>query len=235
MPLIELRDVVKRYRVGEQEIVALDHIDLTLDEGEFAAIIGPSGSGKSTLMHLLGCLDTPTSGTLLIDGIDVSRAKGNFLAQMRNQKIGFVFQAFNLLSKFSVLQNVELPMVYASVTAEERHSRALEAVERVGLLNRMHNNPLQLSGGQCQRVAIARALVNHPKIIFADEPTGNLDSKTGASILQLFRDLSAQGRTIVLVTHDNEIAAQTNRRIEIRDGKIVTHAETSAAPAATLA
>ena len=172
-------------------------------------------------MHLLGCLDTPTSGTMHIDGIDVSRASSNRLAEMRNQKIGFVFQSFNLLPKFTVLQNVELPMIYAGVSARERHDRALDAIERVELENRMKNTPLQLSGGQMQRVAIARALVNGPKIIFADEPTGNLDSKTGANILELFRELSEQGRTIVLVTHDNKIAAQTPRRIEIRDGQIV--------------
>jgi putative ABC transport system ATP-binding protein len=221
MALIELRDVTKRYHVGEQEIIALDRIDLTIGEGEFASIIGPSGSGKSTLMHLLGCLDTPTSGTMVIDGIDVSRAGSTMLSKMRNEKIGFVFQAFNLLSKFNVLQNVELPMIYSGVSPAERRERALEAIERVGLSNRIHNNPLQLSGGQSQRVAIARALVNHPKIIFADEPTGNLDSVTGQSILALFEELSHQGRTIVLVTHDNEIAARTPRRIEIRDGKIV--------------
>jgi putative ABC transport system ATP-binding protein len=221
MPLIELRNVVKRYRVGEQEIDALAGIDLDIDQGEFAAIIGPSGSGKSTLMHLLGCLDTPTTGTMVLDGIDVSRASKNRLAEMRNQKIGFVFQAFNLLNKFNVLQNVELPMIYSSIPAKERKQRALSAIERVGLGQRVHNTPLQLSGGQMQRVAIARALVNDPRIIFADEPTGNLDSVTGATILEMFRELSAQGRTIVLVTHDNNIAGQTNRRIEIRDGKIV--------------
>jgi putative ABC transport system ATP-binding protein len=221
MPLIELTDVVKRYKIGEQEILALDGINLTIDQGEYAAIIGPSGSGKSTLMHLLGCLDTPTSGTMLIDGIDVSRASGNKLSEMRNQKIGFVFQSFNLLPKLTVLQNVELPMIYAGVSARERRERALTAIERVELQNRVKNTPLQLSGGQMQRVAIARALVNNPRIIFADEPTGNLDSKTGANILQLFRELSTQGCTIVLVTHDAKIAAQTPRRIEIRDGKIV--------------
>ena len=221
MPLIELRNVVKRYRVGEQEIDALAGIDLDINQGEFAAIIGPSGSGKSTLMHLLGCLDTPTTGTMVLDGIDVSRASKNRLAEMRNQKIGFVFQAFNLLNKFNVLQNVELPMIYSSIPAKERKQRALSAIERVGLGQRVHNTPLQLSGGQMQRVAIARALVNDPRIIFADEPTGNLDSVTGATILEMFRELSAQGRTIVLVTHDNNIAGQTNRRIEIRDGKIV--------------
>ena len=221
MALIELRDVVKQYHVGEQNIVALDHIDLEIEEGEFAAIIGPSGSGKSTLMHLLGCLDTPSSGTMRIDGIDVSRASSDELARMRNRKIGFVFQAFNLLSKFNVLQNVELPMIYGGLTAKERRARALLAIERVGLSNRIHNTPLQLSGGQSQRVAIARALVTDPKIIFGDEPTGNLDSQTGETILGLFRELSESGRTVVLVTHDPKIAARTPRRIEIHDGKII--------------
>ncbi len=222
MALIELKNVVKRYRVGEQEILALDGIDLEIAQGEYASIIGPSGSGKSTLMHLLGCLDTPTSGTMHIDGVDVSRAGSNKLSEMRNQKIGFVFQSFNLLGKFTVLQNVELPMIYAGVSAKERRERALDAIERVGLTNRVKNTPLQLSGGQMQRVAIARALVNRPRIVFADEPTGNLDSKTGATILELFREISEQGSTIVLVTHDSKIAAQTPRRIEIKDGKIVT-------------
>src|SRR3954465_8081953 len=229
MPLIELTKVTKRYQIGEQEIFALNGIDLTIEQGEYAAIIGPSGSGKSTLMHLLGCLDTPTSGQMLIDGIDVSRAGGNRLAEMRNQKIGFVFQAFNLLAKFNVLQNVELPMIYSGVPAQERYRKAMLAIERVGLTNRIKNTPLQLSGGQMQRVAIARALVNQPKIIFADEPPGNLDSQTGANILELFRELSVQGSTIVLVTHDSTIARKTPRRIEIRDGKIV-HDGDSAAP-----
>lgn len=221
MALIELRDVVKRYRIGEQEILALNGITLDIEQGEYAAIIGPSGSGKSTLMHLLGCLDTPTQGTMHLDGIDVSRASSNRLAEMRNQKIGFVFQSFNLLPKLTVQQNVELPMIYSGVSAKERSQRALEAIERVELQHRTKNTPLQLSGGQMQRVAIARALVNRPKIIFADEPTGNLDSKTGANILQLFRELSAQGSTIVLVTHDNNIAEQTPRKIKIQDGLIV--------------
>ena len=221
MALIELHNVTKRYRVGEQEILALDGIDLTIEQGEFAAIIGPSGSGKSTLMHLLGCLDTPTTGQMIIDGVDVSRASGNRLSEMRNQKIGFVFQSFNLLAKFNVLQNVELPMIYAGVSARERRERAMAAIERVELQHRVKNTPLQLSGGQMQRVAIARAIVNNPKILFADEPTGNLDSKTGATILKLFRELSEQGRTIVLVTHDAKIAAQTPRRIEMRDGLLV--------------
>ena len=221
MALIDLRNVTKRYRVGEQEILALNGIDLLIEQGEYAAIIGPSGSGKSTLMHLLGCLDTPTSGSMHIDGVDVSRASGNKLSEMRNQKIGFVFQSFNLLPKLNVLQNVELPMIYSGVSAKERRDRALAAIERVELQNRVKNTPLQLSGGQMQRVAIARALVNRPKIIFADEPTGNLDSKTGANILQLFRELSEQGSTIVIVTHDSKIAAQTPRRIEIADGVVV--------------
>ena len=221
MALIELTEVTKRYRVGEQEIRALDGINLTIKQGEYAAIIGPSGSGKSTLMHLLGCLDIPTTGRVVIDGVDVSKASDGRLAEMRNDKIGFVFQSFNLLGKFTVLENVELPMIYSGVSKKERRDRAIAAVERVGLMDRAKNTPLQLSGGQMQRVAIARALVNDPKIVFADEPTGNLDSSTGASILQLFRELSEQGRTIVLVTHDSEIADNAPRRIEIRDGKIV--------------
>jgi len=224
MALIELTDVTKRYRVGDQDIRALDGITLTIEQGEYAAIIGPSGSGKSTLMHLLGCLDIPSTGKVVIDGVDVSRASDGRLAEMRNEKIGFVFQSFNLLGKFNVLENVELPMIYSGVSKKERRARAIAAVERVGLMDRAKNTPLQLSGGQMQRVAIARALVNDPKIVFADEPTGNLDSNTGASILRLFRELSEQGRTIVLVTHDNEIADNAPRRIEIRDGKIVTRA-----------
>lgn len=224
MALIELTDVVKRYRIGTQEIRALDGVDLTIDSGEYAAVIGPSGSGKSTLMHLLGCLDIPTEGRVMIDGVDVSRANENLLSEMRNTRIGFVFQAFNLLSKLTVIENVELPLLYAGISGRERRKRALAAIERVGLGERGKNTPLQLSGGQMQRVAIARALVNDPRIVFADEPTGNLDSATGASIMQLFRDLNAQGRTIVLVTHDNEIADNAPRRIEIRDGKIANRA-----------
>ena len=220
MALVELYDIRKTYCVGDQEIAALDGVTLSIEAGEFLAIIGPSGSGKSTLMHLLGCLDTPTSGRLLIDGVDISRASNDELSAMRNAKIGFVFQSFNLLPKFDVLRNVELPMVYAGVNAKVRRERAMEAIERVGLMNRVHNTPLQLSGGQCQRVAIARAIVNNPRIIFADEPTGNLDSHTGEAILTLFSELAASGRTVVIVTHDNTIAARFPRRIEMRDGRI---------------
>jgi len=220
MALVEINDIRKIYRVGDQEIAALDGVTLSIEAGEFLAIIGPSGSGKSTLMHLLGCLDSPTSGRLVIDGVDVSRASNNELSAMRNAKIGFVFQSFNLLPKFDVFRNVELPMVYAGVSAKVRRERAMEAIERVGLMNRLHNTPLQLSGGQCQRVAIARAIVNNPKIVFADEPTGNLDSHTGEAILNLFRELAESGRTIVIVTHDNTIAARLPRRIEMCDGRI---------------
>jgi len=220
MALVELRHVSKIYRLGEEEIRALDDVSLDIELGEFISIIGPSGSGKSTLMHILGCLDTPTQGTIQLDGITVHNATPAQLAGVRNRKIGFVFQFFNLLPKLTVTQNVELPMIYAGVSSRERRERAMEALKLVSLENRSKHRPLQLSGGQQQRVAIARALVNQPKIIFADEPTGNLDSHTGRAILELFRQLSGQGRTIALVTHDPAIAAVTPRRIEIRDGKI---------------
>jgi len=218
--LVQLDSVSKVYRVGDQEIRALDGIDLRIDEGEFVAIIGPSGSGKSTLMHLLGCLDAPTSGRMDICGNDLSSASQNRLAEVRNREIGFVFQAFNLLPKLDVVGNVELPLVYAGVPAAERRERAIEAAKKVGLGDRLSNRPVQLSGGQCQRVAIARALVNNPRIVFGDEPTGNLDSTTGEMVLQMFKDLHATGKTIVLVTHDPDIAAVSRRVIEIRDGKI---------------
>lgn len=221
MGLIELKGVHKVYRVAGEEVRALSGIDLEIHEKEFVAIIGPSGSGKSTLMHLLSCLDTPTEGTVKLDGMDISRADKNKLAEIRNQKIGFVFQTFNLLSRLNVLQNVELPMVYSGIRTRQRRERARHALEQVQLLDRMKHRPSQLSGGQSQRVAIARALVNNPRIIFADEPTGNLDSYTGEAILALLHDLNRHGRTIVIVTHDPKIAAQTHRRIEIRDGKVV--------------
>ena len=220
MPLVELRNVSKIYRLGGEEIRALDDVSLDIEGGEFISIIGPSGSGKSTLMHILGCLDSPTRGTIQLDGVMIQGATSTQLAGIRNAKIGFVFQFFNLLPKLNVFQNVELPLIYSGAGGRERRRRVLAAIEMVGLTDRMKHRPMQLSGGQQQRVAIARALVNEPKIVFADEPTGNLDSHTGEAILSLFRKLSEQGRTIALVTHDPEIAAVTPRRIEIRDGKI---------------
>ena len=220
MALVELRDVTKIYSLGGEEIRALDGVSMDIEEGEFISIIGPSGSGKSTLMHILGCLDSPTSGTIRLDGTMIQDASPRQLAGIRNRKIGFVFQFFNLLPKLNVVQNVELPMIYSGVPGRERRQRAMAALRAVELENRWRHRPSQLSGGQQQRVAIARALVNHPRIVFADEPTGNLDSHTGEAILSLFRRLSQEGRTIVLVTHDPEIAAVTPRRIEIRDGKI---------------
>ena len=220
MALVELKNVSKIYQVGDEEIRALDNITLDIESGEFISIIGPSGSGKSTLMHLLGCLDTPTHGTLTLDGIQIQNASPMQLAAIRNRKIGFVFQSFNLLPKLNVAQNIEVPMIYAGVPARERHERVMEALKRVNLENRARHRPMQLSGGQQQRVAIARALINNPRSVFADEPTGNLDTHTGETILSLFRELSQHGHTIVLVTHNPEIAAVTPRKIEIRDGKI---------------
>ena len=222
MALIELRGVSKIYPLGGEEIRALDNVNLDIDGGEFISIIGPSGSGKSTLMHILGCLDSPSEGSIRLDGLEISDCSMRELARVRNRKIGFVFQFFNLLPKLSVLQNVELPMVYAGCSARERRERAMEALRLVEMDNRARHRPMQLSGGQQQRAAIARALVNDPRIVFADEPTGNLDSHTGETILTLFHELSLQGRTIALVTHDPEIAAVTPRKIEIRDGRIAT-------------
>jgi len=219
--LIHLESVSKIYRVGDQEIRALDQINLRIEEGEFVAIIGPSGSGKSTLMHLLGCLDTPSSGRMEICGNELSRATPDQLAHVRNQEIGFVFQAFNLLPKLDVVANIELPLIYGGVPSAQRRERARKVACDVGLADRLSNRPPQLSGGQSQRVAIARALVNNPRIIFADEPTGNLDSATGLAILGMFDELNVSGKTIVLVTHDPAIAARSRRVIEIRDGHIV--------------
>jgi len=219
--LIELREVYKIYHVGGQEIRALDGVSLDIGQGEYASIIGPSGSGKSTLMHLLGCLDKPTRGTLRFDGRDIGSASDDDLSALRNEKIGFVFQSFNLLPRLDVFENVEMPMLYSGIPARERKERVERAVVAVGLQDRVANRPSQLSGGQCQRVAIARALVNEPKLILADEPTGALDSKTGATILELFRELHAKGNTIALVTHDQKIAAETPRRICMKDGAVV--------------
>jgi len=220
MALLELQNVSKVYHLGGEEIRALDDVSLDIEAGQFISIIGPSGSGKSTLMHILGCLDTPTHGTIRLDGVMIQDAAPRQLAAIRNRKIGFVFQFFNLLPKLNVLQNVELPMVYSGIPARARRERAMTALRLVEMENRTKHRPSQLSGGQQQRAAIARALVNDPKIIFADEPTGNLDSHTGEVILELFRKLSSEGRTIILVTHDPEIAAVTPRRIEIRDGRV---------------
>ena len=220
MALIEIRDVVRTYSLGGQEIRALDGVSFDVQEGEYLAITGSSGSGKSTLMHILGCLDNPTSGTYHIDGQDASRAGDADLARLRNTKIGFVFQSFNLLPKLDVLQNVEVPLIYSGVSRADRQRMALDAVRSVGLESRIHNRPNQLSGGQCQRVAIARALVTRPRIIMADEPTGALDSKTGQSILQLFAELHAEGHTIAIVTHDPKIAAEAPRQLRLADGKV---------------
>ncbi len=229
MPLIEVRNVSKIYHLGGEEIRALDDVSVDIDGGEFISIIGPSGSGKSTLMHILGCLDSPSKGTIRLDGTMIEHASERELARIRNRKIGFVFQFFNLLPKLTVLQNVELPLIYTGVSSRERRERALHALKLVDMENRAKHRPMQLSGGQQQRTAIARALVNDPKIVFADEPTGNLDSHTGETILQLFYKLSEEGRTIALVTHDPEIAAFTPRRIEIRDGKIARNVDSKLA------
>jgi putative ABC transport system ATP-binding protein len=218
--LIQLDQVTKTYDSGENAVQALRGVDVAIGRGEFVSIIGPSGSGKSTLMHILGCLDTPTSGKYWLDGEDVAEMSARSLAKVRNQKIGFVFQTFNLLPRATILKNVELPLLYAGISGDERRARALEALKRVGLDNRAKHRPNELSGGQRQRVAIARALVNNPSLILADEPTGNLDTKTGSDIIGIFEDLAAADETIVLVTHDPSIAARTQRRITIVDGQI---------------
>ncbi len=226
--LIEIRDLVREYTVGGQTIRALNGVNLAIDKGEFVAIMGPSGSGKSTAMNMIGCLDRPDSGTYAIDGYEVSSLSSDQLAELRNQKIGFVFQNFNLLSKATALENVELPMLYAGVPARERRKRAMEALERVGLADRMNNRPNELSGGQQQRVSIARALVNQPVLLLADEPTGALDSQTTEDILNLFGELHQQGNTIVIVTHEHDVGARANRIIRFRDGQVASDTAASA-------
>lgn len=220
--LVSLQDIYRIYSSGEVEVRALDGVNLDIREGEFVAIMGPSGSGKSTLMNLLGCLDRPTSGSYFLAGTDVSKLDQSDLAIVRNWHLGFVFQNFNLLSRTSALENVELPLIYRGVHAHERHSRARRALERVGLGARTEHHPSQLSGGQQQRVAIARALVTEPKIILADEPTGNLDSRTSIEVMALFQELGAQGITVALVTHEPDIAEYATRVVVVRDGRIVT-------------
>ena len=220
MPLIETRDLWKTYVMGDEEIHALRGVSISIERGEYVAIMGPSGSGKSTLMNLIGCLDTPSKGSYLLNGKQVSQMNDNELARIRNEEIGFVFQTFNLLPRATALRNVELPLVYAGVTAKDRERRAKEALDKVELTSRMTHRPNELSGGQRQRVAIARALVNNPSILLADEPTGNLDSKTGQEIMALFERLHKAGNTIVLVTHEADVAAFAYRTIQIRDGKV---------------
>ena len=220
MPLIETRDLWKTYKMGDEEIHALRGVSIQIDRGEYVAIMGPSGSGKSTLMNLIGCLDTPSKGSYLLNEKEVAAMNDDELAQIRNEEIGFVFQTFNLLPRATALHNVELPLIYAGVSAKERQERAKLALEKVDLIPRASHRPNELSGGQRQRVAIARALVNDPSILLADEPTGNLDSKTGNEIMGVFERLHGTGNTIVIVTHEAEIAAYAHRTIHIRDGQV---------------
>jgi len=227
MPLaIDAQSITKVYGSGGTAVQALRGIDLQVERGEFLALIGPSGSGKSTLMAILGCLDRPSQGSYALDGEPVEGLSGQGLARIRNARIGFVFQAYNLLAKATVVRNVELPLLYAGVPRQERRRRALALLEQVGLADQAHKLPGELSGGQKQRVSIARALANRPSILLADEPTGALDSRTGAEILELFKDLNGQGNTVILVTHDLGIAAQAHLQVEIRDGLIATRTRT---------
>lgn len=220
--VIQVLDLVREYQMGDERVQALRGVSLELRRNEYVAIMGPSGSGKSTMMNLLGCLDTPTSGEYWLSGQEVSRMSDDALARIRNREIGFVFQTFNLLPRATALQNVELPLVYGGVAAKERRDRARRALDRVGLGNRMEHRPNELSGGQRQRVAIARALVNEPAILLADEPTGNLDSSTSADVMRVFDLLQAQGQTIVVVTHEADIAAHADRVVTLRDGRVAS-------------
>lgn len=221
--LIEIQDIYKIYNEGkESEVRALDGVSLTIDRGEFVAIVGQSGSGKSTMMNVLGCLDIPTYGTYLLDGTEVTDLSDRQLARIRNREIGFIFQGYNLIQELDALENVTLPLIYQGVSVFEREDRAMEALERVGMADRAHHRPSEMSGGQQQRVAIARAIATRPPIIMADEPTGALDSKTGRHVLEILRQLNSEGSTIILITHDDGIAAQAHRRVRLTDGKIVS-------------
>ena len=219
--LIELKDIYKIYPMGEETVHALDGVNITIDQGEFVAIVGSSGSGKSTAMNSIGCLDVPTSGTYHLGGVDVSTMEDDQQADIRNKMLGFIFQQYNLIPKLSVLENVELPLLYAGVPADQRRERAIRSLERVGLADKKKNLPSQLSGGQQQRVSIARALAGDPSVILADEPTGALDSKTGREVLGFLKKLNREGDTVVLITHDNSIAVKADRIIRLQDGKVI--------------
>ena len=236
MALIEVKDICRTYRMGTETVTALDGVSLGIDEGEFLAVMGPSGSGKSTFMNVIGCLDRPSSGVYRLAGEEVSALTTAQLAGVRNRRIGFVFQQFNLLQRADALANVELPMIYAGVDRAERRRRAQEALARVGLAERAHHRPLELSGGQQQRVAIARALVNNPAVLLADEPTGALDSRTSLDIMLLFQQLNRQGVTVIIVTHEEEVASYARRVVRFRDGRVVGDVvQTPADPALELA